>query len=297
MPQKFTTVRDALEYAEHAFSEAGLYFGHGTDNAWDEAVALVIAVLDLPPDVDNSVLTQALTEAQSARCDELFQLRLEKRIPSAYLTQQTWFCGLPFHVDERVIIPRSPIAELIQDQFSPWVEATHIKRVLDLCCGSACIAIACAYAFPDAKVDAVDISNDALAVAKINVAEHHLAERVALMQSDVFSAIDKQYDIIVTNPPYVDAADIASMPAEYHHEPSLALASGADGLELTRQILCDAAQHLTDDGILVCEVGNSADALEVSFPGVAFTWLSFEHGGDGVFLLTKKQLLALNEAS
>lgn len=296
MPQKFNTVAEALSWAEHAFLDADLYYGHGTDNAWDDAVALLIAVLDLPPDVSDDILTRLLSPKESEQLDKLIQQRISKRIPSAYLTQQTWFCGLPFYVDERVIIPRSPIGELIVNRFSPWIKEDNVQHILDLCCGSACIAIACAYAFADASVDAVELCEQALEVAAINVEKHELQGHVHLIQSDLFTQLEPQkYDIIVSNPPYVDAEDIASMPSEYHHEPAMALASGNDGLDITRSILTQASQWLTDNGILVIEVGNSAATLETVYPNLPMTWLEFEQGGQGVFLLTKSQLLTWQE--
>lgn len=293
MPQKFTTVADALSWAEKAFLDADLFYGHGTDNAWDDAVALLIYVLNLSPDVSETVLQQVLTEQESQQLANIFQRRIDEQMPVPYLTQQTWFCGLPFYVDERVIIPRSPIGELIVNQFSPWINADAVHTILDLCCGSACIAIACSYAFPEAKVDAVDLSSDALEVAKINIEKHALEQQVQCIESDVFEQVPlKQYDIIVSNPPYVDADDIASMPKEYHHEPAMALASGMDGLDVTRRILAKATNYLSEQGILIIEVGNSAPALETAFPKLPFTWLEFEYGGDGVFMLTKQQLQA-----
>lgn len=295
MAQNFITVADALHWAENAFDQAGLFYGHGTDNAWDDAVAIIIHVLDLPVDVSDDVLSKVLTNEQSHKIEQLFNQRIEQKIPVAYLTQQTWFCGLPFYVDQRVIIPRSPIAELIESQFEPWIQADRVYNILDLCCGSACIAIACAYAFPQASVDAIDLSSDALAVAAINVEQHKLETRVNLIQSDLFQAIkNKQYDIIVSNPPYVDASDFSNMPREYQHEPELALTSGHDGLELTRKILSQADEFLANDGIIIVEVGNSANALEQAYPDVEFTWMEFERGGDGVFLLTKQQLAQFN---
>lgn len=288
----FNTVQDALQWAESNFTRAELYFGHGTDNAWDDAVAILTHVLDLPYDVDRSVLSRQLTQSEQQQLFELFNRRINERIPVPYLTQQAWFCGLPFYVDERVIIPRSPIAELIQKHFYPWVNEEGVDAILDLCCGSACIAIACAHAFPKAKVDALDLSQDALEVAKLNVKQHTLEKRVAVIESDLFSAVPgKKYDIIVSNPPYVDANDFATRPDEYKHEPDMALASGGDGLDATRVILQQATEHLTEDGVLIVEVGNSAEALQQAFPHLPFTWLEFEQGGDGVFLLRREEVL------
>ena len=289
----FNTVTDALHWAARAFEAAGLYYGHGTDNAWDDAVALTLPVLDLPIDADHSVLQYRLSPGQSKQLQQLYRQRTEQRIPVPYLTQQAWFCGLSFYVDERVIIPRSPLAELITQQFSPWIASGGVHRILDLCTGSACIAIACAAAFPEAKVDAVELSVDAMAVAKINVKQHQVEHRVRILQSDVFSALtDERYDIIVSNPPYVNAQELVNLPAEFQHEPKLALAAGKDGLDIVRKILSQAIDHLTENGILVVEVGNSAAAVDTAFAHLPFTWLTFANGGEGVFLLNQNELAA-----
>ncbi|WP_445426563.1 50S ribosomal protein L3 N(5)-glutamine methyltransferase [Alishewanella sp. HL-SH06] len=287
------TVHDWLRWAVSRFHQAGVYFGHGTDNAWDEAAVLLAHVLFLPPLTDDKLLPVRLTLHERQAFIDLLQQRIEQRIPAAYLTQQAYFCELPFYVDERVLIPRSPIAELIKNKFANLLEPGFTPTaILDLCTGSACIAIACAYAFPDAQVDAVDISPDALNVAQINISEHQLEDRVFPVLSDGFAALQGQhYDLIVTNPPYVDAEDMDDLPEEYRHEPELGLASGVDGLALTRQILRDAAAHLTEQGILVCEVGNSMVELQYRYPDVPFNWLEFNSGGLGVFALTKQQLI------
>ena len=287
----YKTVQQALDWATQAFDNADLYFGHGTDNAWDDAVALVLYAIDAPPDADRDILQQELTVEQQQQLQTLFKKRIDQRIPVPYLTHQAWFFGLPFYVDERVIIPRSPIAELIEEQFVPWVEPQAVKNILDLCCGSGCIGIACAYAFQDANVVVSDISKDAISIANKNIEANIMSEQVQAIQSDCFQSIPPQkFDIIVSNPPYVNAEDFASRPEEYKHEPDLALASGEDGLDLTRQILAQAKHYLSDHGILVIEVGNSADALQDAYPSLPFTWLEFENGGDGVFLLTADQL-------
>ena len=286
---RFETVNDALVWAEAAFTESELFFGHGTDNAWDEAVVLLSFALKLPMDVERDVLERPLTASESLAIERLFQQRIERRLPAPYLTKQAWFCGLPFYVDERVIIPRSPIAELINSQFMPWVESSKVHRILDLCCGSACIGIACHYAFPEAIVIASDISDDALAVAAQNVEQHACQKSVQLIKSDLFDSIPPQkFDIIVSNPPYVDTKDLSDMPAEFGHEPKLALEAGHDGLDCVRKILKYADEYLSEKGILVVEVGNSASALEAAFPEFPFIWLEFEYGGDGVFLIGKR---------
>jgi ribosomal protein L3 glutamine methyltransferase len=269
---------------------AGVFLGHGTDNYWDEALHLTLPLLSIAFDADPSVLQRELSADELRILETIREKRIRQRIPTAYLTQQAWFCGLAFYVDERVLIPRSPLGELIDDGFYPWLQQEP-QSILDLCCGSACIAIACAQAFPDARVDAADISPDALAVAAINVAKHQLQARVRCVESDCFSGVaGLRYDVIVCNPPYVDADDMAQLPAEYRHEPELALASGFDGLDFTRRLLQGAAEHLTEHGVLLVEVGNSAAALERAFPSVAFMWLEFAQGGDGVFLLTVEDL-------
>lgn len=290
--QDLHTLHDWLRWAVSRCHQAELYFGHGTDNAWDEAAVLLAHVLFLPPLQDDKLLAVRLTLQEKQDFTALLQQRIEERIPAAYLTRQAYFCDLPFYVDERVLIPRSPIAELIKQRFDGLLSAGKTPRqILDLCTGSGCIAIACAVAFPEAQVDAVDISPDALAVCQLNIMEHQLEERVYPILSDGFAALTgQQYDLIVTNPPYVDADDMADLPEEYRHEPELGLASGVDGLALTRNILRDAAAHLTENGILICEVGNSMVELQYRYPDVPFRWLEFAAGGLGVFMLTKAQL-------
>lgn len=290
------TVASMLEMGEQLFESQGLYFGHGTTNAWDEAVYLLSFVLDLPPDADRSKLSEILTAQQQADIWALFQRRVDERIPAPYLTGTAWFCGLAFNVDQRVIIPRSPIAELIYNGFQPWCESEP-DNILDLCTGSGCIGIACAYAFEQAQLVLSDISADALAIAQQNIAQHQLGDRVVAVQSDLFDGLNNQrFDLIVSNPPYVDATDLATMPEEYQHEPELALASGVDGLDFTRRLLREAAQRLTEQGVLVVEVGNSSVALEKAFPSIPFLWLSFTEGDAGVFVLTREQLLEFRES-
>ncbi len=288
------TVGDMLRWAVSRFNDANIYYGHGTDNAWDEAIALVFHALHLPEEIGQQVIHSNLTSSEKHKIVELIIRRVQERLPVPYLTHEARFAGLSFYVDERVLVPRSPIAEMIAERFSPWLYNQSVNRVLDLCTGSGCIAIACAYEFDEAEVDALDISTDALDVAQINIESLGVMDRVFAMESDLFSAIPKgpQYDLIVTNPPYVDAEDIDDMPQEYRHEPELGLASGHDGLDLTKRILANAADYLTPNGILVVEVGNSMVHLSEQFPQVPFSWVEFQHGGDGVFVLTYEQLQA-----
>ena len=293
MSKPTQTIATMLDQGVALFESKQVYFGHGTDNAWDEAVYLLCHELGLPPDADRSLLDKPVSDDQVTCIQSLFQRRVEERLPAPYLTGQAWFCSLPFYVDQRVIIPRSPIAELIYNQFQPWCLSSP-SQILDLCTGSGCIGIACSYAFEQAKVVLSDICPDALAVAQINVDQHDVADRVTVLQSDLFENFHPEhthsFDLIVSNPPYVDDQDLASMPEEYSHEPTLALASGTDGLDFTRRLLKQAVQYLSDQGVLVVEVGNSAEALEQLFPEVPFTWLEFEQGGQGVFVLTREQL-------
>lgn len=290
------TVAAMLAQGEQLFNEAQIYFGHGTTNAWDEAVYLLSYVLDLPPDADRSLLIQPLSSEQQASIQTLYQRRIDERIPAPYLTGRAWFCGLPFTVDERVIVPRSPIAELVFNGFQPWCEQEP-RRILDLCSGSGCIGIACAYAFQDAEITLSDISPEALSIADINIGQHDVAQRVHALQSDLFAGLSgEKFDLIVSNPPYVDARDMAEMPDEYQHEPELALASGDDGLDFTRRLLREAHQHLSEEGVLVVEVGNSWVALETAFPTVPFLWLEFSEGDAGVFVLTRDQLFEHRES-
>jgi ribosomal protein L3 glutamine methyltransferase len=284
------TVQDILRWAATEFNRAELFYGHGTDNAWDEAIQLILPSLHLPLDSKPTILDARLTRREREMLVDRIVVRIEKRIPVAYLTNKAWFAGLEFYVDERTLVPRSPIAELIEAHFAPWL-AKSPKRILDLCTGSGCIAIACAYAFPEAEVDAVDISEDALDVAEINIQGHGLEQQVFPIQSDLFSGIEhEKYDLIVSNPPYVDAQDMDNLPGEYKHEPELGLACGADGLDLVRKMLSQASSKLNEDGVLCVEVGNSQVHLQEAYPDIPFTWIEFEAGGHGVFVLTKAQI-------
>ncbi|MFC3025581.1 50S ribosomal protein L3 N(5)-glutamine methyltransferase [Vibrio zhugei] len=285
------TLQDMIRWTVSRFNAAHLFYGHGTDNAWDEAVQLILPTLYLPIDVPPHVLNSRLTSSERLRVVDRVIRRINEHTPVAYLTNKAWFCGLEFFVDERVLVPRSPIGELIQNQFQPWLVETP-ERVLDLCTGSGCIAIACAYAFPDAEVDAVDISVDALQVAEQNIQEHGLEQQVIPVRSDLLRDVPEvQYDLIVSNPPYVDAEDMDSLPDEFRHEPELGLAAGTDGLKLVRRILANAPKYLTEKGILICEVGNSMVHLMDQYPHIPFTWIEFENGGHGVFMLTREQLV------
>lgn len=293
MTESLSTARDLIEWGAQRFTAAGLAFEHGTDNAADEAAALVLHTLGISYDQPDAVLDNAVPAADRARVIELLEQRVATRKPAAYLVNEAWFAGLPFYVDERVLVPRSPIAELIEEGFAPWVDPARIRRVLDLCTGSGCIGIACAWAFPEARVDATDISGAALDVARINVARHGLDGRVRLVESDVFDNLSAcVYDIIVSNPPYVSEAEMTQLPDEFMHEPAAGLVAGADGLDIVVRILKDAYRHLAENGILVVEVGYSQDSLVALFPEVPFIWLEFEYGGEGVFLLEAAELAA-----
>ena len=285
-------MRDYVRWGVSKFTENNLYFGHGTDNAWDEALHLVLHCLHLPPDIDTGVLDARLTNVEKNLVLVVLETRIKERIPAAYLTGLANFAGLQFKVDERVIIPRSPIAELIEQEFAPWLNGSSLRSVLDLCCGGGCIGIAVAAHLPQVTVDLVDLSEPALEVAQMNIDRHGLAQRVRAHGSDLFAALvaEQQYDLIVSNPPYVDSEDLASMPAEYQHEPRLSLEAGSDGLTFARKILQQAAAYLSEEGALVMEVGNSAAALEREFPDLPFSWIDFRRGGHGVFFLTAQQL-------
>ena len=288
---RLETAKDFVRWGASAFSQAKLHFEHGTTNAVDEALNLVLFGLGLDHEIPPWLLDGRLTDAEKRAVHTLLERRVRERKPYAYITNHARFAGLDFYVDERVLVPRSPIAELIEAGFEPWIDAGRVSRVLDLCTGSGCIAIACAYAFGDAAVDATDISPDALDVARLNAERLHVSDRVLLHRVDVFEGLEPTpYDIIVSNPPYVDAVDMATLPDEHKHEPKLGLAAGADGLDIVRRILAGAKDYLAPDGILVVEVGNSRWALEEAYPQLPFTWLEFERGQAEVFLLTAAQL-------
>ena len=287
-----------MRWATSRFSEANLFYGHGTDSAWDEAVHLVLQLLYLPLDIDDRVLDSKLTRIEREKIIACVYRRVVERIPLPYLTHTAWFAGMKFYVDQRVIVPKSPFGELIRSDFSPWIDdSSKVKSVLDLCTGSGCIGIGCAKIFPKAKVTLSDISAGALEVAKHNVKDHHLQGQVKVVQSDLFKSLEgEHYDLIVSNPPYVDRQELDSMPAEYHKEPMLALEGGGDdGLDIVKRILRQAPHHLNPEGYLIVEVGESQYALRDQFPNIPFTWLTFEDGGDGVFLLTAEELLKYHE--
>lgn len=297
---QLSTLRDFLRWTTSRFHEAQLFYGHGNDDAFNDAIQLLLHSLQLPvTELPDMFLDARLTDAEKTRLLNLIQQRIDKRIPVPYLTHEAWFAGLPFYVDERVLIPRSPFAELIAEQFSPWLTTPeHVSRILDMCTGSACIAIALAYAFPDAAVDAVDISREALTVAKINQDKHQLHDQLQLIESDLWANLDptQQYDLIVSNPPYVGDTEMATLPAEYHHEPASALRADDNGLALVERIIVGAADFLTPDGLLFVEVGNSDEAVAAAWPETEFMWLEFENGGHGVFMLTQPQCAAFADA-
>jgi len=324
------TIRDYLRYAASQFAASEIFFGHGTDNVWDEAVHLVMRSLHLPLENNTQFLDARLTRDERVLILERVGRRINERVPLAYLLGEAWFMGMPFHIDERVLVPRSPIGELIENGFQPWLgdkplgEAWFmgmpfhidervlvprspigeliengfqpwlgdkpVERILDLCTGSGCIGIGAASVFEDARVDLSDISPEALAVAESNIELHELRDRVRTVQSDVFENIIGRYDIIVSNPPYVDAEDLSDMPREFHHEPALGLAAGNDGLDIAHRIIAGAAEHLSPKGLLVVEVGNSWVALDEAYPDLPMTWLEFSNGGDGVFAISEQDL-------
>jgi len=282
-----STIRDYIRWGASCFAEQQIFLGHGTLTPLDEAAAIVLHCLHQPYDLADVYLGCVLTLPERQAVLNLIERRIIERKPSAYLTNEAIFAGLAFYVDERVLVPRSPIAELIAQRFEPWIDEDQVFNILDLCTCSACLAIACAYAFPDVQVDAVDLSEDALVVAQINVEKHDLTEQIELYQSDLFAALPpKPYDIIVSNPPYVAISEWQNLPPEFHTEPEMGFTGGENGLDLVIRILADAKHYLAEQGILIVEVGSSAETLQDMFPNVPFQWLEFERGGDGVFLLT-----------
>jgi ribosomal protein L3 glutamine methyltransferase len=292
MTLPFATVRDLLRFAVTRFNQAELSFGHVSANAYDEAAYLVLHTLHLPLDLLEPFLDARLTAAEIDAVLNVIERRASERIPAAYITQEAWMHGVRFYVDERVIVPRSFIGELLQDGLQPYVEdPEQVSAVLELCTGSGCLAILAAHAFPNADIDAVDLSKPALEVATRNVDEHDLDERIALFEGDLFTPLpERRYDVIITNPPYVNADSMASLPAEYKHEPEMALAGGVDGMDIVRRILSEARNWLTEDGVLVVEIGNERANVEAAFGGLDLVWLSTSAGDDNVFLIQAADL-------
>ncbi|MDM8568393.1 50S ribosomal protein L3 N(5)-glutamine methyltransferase [Thiotrichales bacterium HSG1] len=295
--KELQTIGDFIRWGASQFNQANLFFGHGTDNAVDEATTLVVYALHLPQELPDILWHSKLTYPEKQKIIEFFNIRIAKNIPSPYITKEAWFTNLSFYVNQHVLIPRSPIAELIEQRFEPWMDYSNSIKMLDLCTGSGCIAIASSIlAFPNTVIDATDISYDALDVAKKNVSTYGLEQKINLIQSNLFSNLgNKLYNLIVSNPPYVDVEELKNMPLEYTHEPKIGLAAGTDGLFFVEQILRHATKHLTSDGILIVEVGLSQTNLIKRYPDVPFTWLKFQRGGEGVFLLTYEQLCHLNQ--
>jgi ribosomal protein L3 glutamine methyltransferase len=301
LAEELLTIRDWLRFTVSQFEASDIFFGHGTDNSYDEAVWLVMSALHLPHDTLHNFLDAVITETERKHLAHLIDQRITKHTPTAYLLREAWLRGFKFYVDERVIVPRSFIAELLdfneegEHGLQPWIEHPElINSAADICTGSGCLGILLANAFPDAAIDVVDISADAIAVCNINIANYGLQEQVTAIQSDMFTALkNKKYDLIISNPPYVDAPSMAKLPTEYRNEPQIALGSGLAGLDHTHTILREAADYLNDEGILVVEIGHNQEALEAAYPEVEFTWLEVAAGDQFVFLLTKEQLLAL----
>jgi len=286
------TIAGWIDWAEQQFTDAELFYGHGTSDCISETIYLLSHALKTDFELSGFEGDTRLTEEQNASIHSLLQMRIDKKIPAAYLVNEAWFCGLPFYVNENVLVPRSPIAELIESEFQPWIKRSSIHSILEIGTGSGCIGLSCAYYLKDVLVDAVDIDDRAIEISLKNRENLNLEKRVNIIKSDVFSALgDKKYDVIVSNPPYVSAEEYHSLPDEYKHEPEIGLTSGEDGLDCVRVILTEAAEHLNDCGILIVEVGNSQSILEKTFPDIPFMWLEFEYGGSGVFLLEKDQLI------
>ncbi len=292
LPDEMQTLTDAVRWAASRFEQAGVFYGHGTDNAIDEAVALVLQALHLPPDLDSLYFGTRLSADEKARIGDWLQQRIDDHRPLPYIAGEAWFAGLSFRVDERVLIPRSPLAELIEAGFQPWLDPEAVERIADVGTGCGCIAVACAYALPQARVDALDTSDGALELTRANSADHGVASRVTAIASNLLGALaaEPMYDLIVANPPYVASERLDAMPAEFRHEPRQGLDGGVDGLSLVHPLLMQAAERLHDDGILVCEVGHSWPAFEQAYPELPVTWLAFERGGAGVFVITGHDL-------
>lgn len=289
--QVLTTIRDFVRWGSSEFNRHELLFGHGFVDAFDEARFLTLHALSLPYDCPDSLFDAVLTQEERERVCASLERRCRERLPVAYITRESWFCGLKFYVDERVLVPRSPMAELIASHFEPWVESHRVHRILDLGTGSGCIAIAAQYAFPEAAVSASDISPDALEVAALNLEQHDLEDHITLYRSDLFDAIPaQQFDVIVSNPPYVDAEDMAALGDEFRHEPELGLAAGADGLQLVDRILAEAGDYLSEHGALFIEVGNSQAAMQRKYGFLPMTWIDFENGGAGVCCIRAEDL-------
>jgi ribosomal protein L3 glutamine methyltransferase len=284
------TVRDLVRWGASEFRRAGLHFGHGTDNALDEAFHLTLHALHLPADLPAIYLESAVTAPERAAVLKLLRARVKTRKPAAYLIGEMQFCGLSFEIDERVLVPRSPIAEMIERQFRPWLNAEP-SPILDLCAGSGCIGIACAVAFPEASVDLGEVSAGALEICRRNIARHHLQDRVHAVKSDLFKALNGPYELIVSNPPYVPTQEWKALAAEYRHEPRMALDAGRDGMDIVARILHEAPAQLAPRGLLVCEVGGSVEEFEARWPKLPVTWVEFERGGDGVFVITREDLI------
>ncbi|HEX7935051.1 MAG TPA: 50S ribosomal protein L3 N(5)-glutamine methyltransferase [Paraburkholderia sp.] len=292
MTLPFSTVRDLLRFAVSRFNQAGLSFGHGSANAFDEAAYLVLHTLHLPLDLLDPFMDARLSAAEIDAVLNVIERRASERVPAAYITQEAWMHGFRFHVDERVIVPRSFIGELLQDGLQPYVEdPEQVGGVLELCTGSGCLAILAAHAFPNADIDAVDLSAPALEVASRNVTDYKLDDRIALFEGDLYAPLaERRYDVIISNPPYVNAASMQELPAEYRHEPEMALAGGADGMDIVRRIIANARNWLTDDGVLVIEIGNERQHVEAAFGGLNLVWLSTSAGDDNVFLIQAADL-------
>lgn len=285
------TIRDYIRWGASLFVENQIFLGHGLATPLHESAAIVLHTLYQPHNLDESYFNAVLTIAERKNILLMLKRRVSERKPAAYLTHEAIFAGLTFYVDERVLVPRSPIAELVEQHFEPWVDQQQVFKILDLCTGSACIAIACAYAFPEAQIDAIELSDNALEVAEINIDKHQVSEQVRVIKSDLFNQIPQtKYDVIVSNPPYVAIEEWKKLPSEYHNEPEMGFTGGVTGLDLVLRILADAKNFLTQQGILIIEVGSSSETLQQLFPGLPFFWLEFEHGGDGVFLLTAEQV-------